>query len=116
MSETKTTQGSRVAAELEVLRQKQLANKQRDKLKNRTYLLYSFFYVVSCISVLTPSYLIYHLSMLASYHSGRGTGLFSFHARQESSTGILTSTAVPLDVRWHRFLAHATTSARTGTA
>lgn len=37
MSATKSSQGSRVQQELEVLRQKQLAKSQRDKLKDCAY-------------------------------------------------------------------------------
>lgn len=38
-SSTRSVQGTRVQQELEVLRQKQLAQSQRNKLKDRTYIL-----------------------------------------------------------------------------
>lgn len=54
-SSTRSVQGTRVQQELEVLRQKQLAQSQRNKLKDRTYILVAstvFMYIYIYIRVL----------------------------------------------------------------
>lgn len=54
-SSTRSVQGTRVQQELEVLRQKQLAQSQRNKLKDRTYILVAstvFMYIYLYTSIL----------------------------------------------------------------